>query len=241
VQRSVLTTSERGRPVERLTCTSAAGTSCLPVLARTHACESVANYVIEGIIDFWLTAVEPAANVLREQVDLQVFPFFDPDGVEAGDQGKLRAPHDHNRDFTAAPIYASTRAFVEQAPTWRGARRLFLDVHCPWIRGGLNEQLQVVGAPQPWEAEHARFFAALEQSQRGELRFSASNYMPHGTGWNQGTGHTSTRYAHENLGFPCAPVLEIPYAVAGGQTINADNARAFGQDVARAAARYLST
>jgi hypothetical protein len=103
----------------------------------------------------------------------------------------------------------------------------------------LNEELQVVGAPPPWEPEHQRFFAHLEQSQRGELGFRASNHLPHGVGWNQGTGHTSTRYAHEVLGYPCAPVLEVPYAVAGGRTMTPAAARGFGHDVARAAARYL--
>lgn len=240
VQRRTLTTSEGGRAVDRLTCASTAGTYCVPILARTHACESTANYVIEGMIDFWLDAPEPDAAFLREHADLQIILFFDIDGVETGDQGKFRAPHDHNRDFIDHPLYASTRAFMQQAPTWRGRRRLFLDVHCPWIRGGLNEELQVVGARPQWESEHARFFAHLERSQRGELRFRASNYLPHGVGWNQGTGHTSTRYAHEVLGFPCAPVLEIPYAVAGGQTMTAAAARSFGHDLARAAGRYLN-
>ncbi|MBQ6011409.1 MAG: hypothetical protein IJL17_22960, partial [Kiritimatiellae bacterium] len=34
---------------------------------------------------------------IRDNADCVFVPFMDKDGVENGDQGKHRAPHDHNR------------------------------------------------------------------------------------------------------------------------------------------------
>ena len=40
-------------------------------------------------------------------------PFVDKDGVEEGDQGKNRAPRDHNRDYAGASMYPETGALRE--------------------------------------------------------------------------------------------------------------------------------
>ena len=39
-------------------------------------------------------------------------PFTDYDGAQAGDQGKNRAPHDHNRDYVEF-LYPETKAITE--------------------------------------------------------------------------------------------------------------------------------
>jgi hypothetical protein len=62
VQRNVLTQSEGGRAVERLTLASQRSTYIVLIVARSHACESMANYVIEGIMEFWLQGSERAAS-----------------------------------------------------------------------------------------------------------------------------------------------------------------------------------
>jgi hypothetical protein len=239
VRRSTLALSEQGRPIERLTLESAQGTYRVPILARAHACETMGSYALEGILAFWL-GDSPESRFLQEQVDLQVVPFVDKDGVEAGDQGKLRAPHDHNRDYIAIPLYATTRALMEQLPTWRGRMVFSLDLHCPWIRGGRNEEIFLCGMPQPWQAELDRFAATLEAVQQGELVYSRKNDIAYGEDWNTEMHGTSQTYIQENfpVAFGCA--LEIPYALAGGKAVTPDGARQFGQDIGRAIARTLS-
>ena len=69
---------------------------------RHHCCESVAEYVLEGC----LKEIEENADLCKK-FTFYVLPFVDLDGVEDGDQGKNRAPHDHNRDYgeNTAQIY----------------------------------------------------------------------------------------------------------------------------------------
>lgn len=239
VQRTVLTQSEKGREVELLNLRSQRSTNVLPIVARSHACEAMANYVIEGIIEYWLNSDEPAANYLREHVDLKIVPFLDKDGVEEGDQGKFRAPHDHNRDYINEPLYASTRALMQLLRDEQRPIIASMDVHCPWIRDGINEELATVGIPQPWQEDLDQFMTLLEQSQSGILKFSANNCTPHGYEWNQGTSPSFNRFMQENFPQSVSFALEIPYAQAGRQPMSVAGARAFGSDVARAASLYM--
>ena len=72
----------------------------------------------------------------RSHGDFFIVPFVDKDGVEDGDQGKNRRPHDHNRDYKLR-IYPEVRAITERLPAWSDSKPLFfLDMHCPWLRGG---------------------------------------------------------------------------------------------------------
>ena len=238
VQQGVLCSSEGGRAAPHLTLEAARGEFCVLLTARLHACETLANFVLEGALDFWLSDAHEGA-FLRERVDVHAVPFFDKDGVEAGEQGKNRAPHDHNRDFSEAPLYASTRALMAQAPGWRGQPALFLDLHCPWIRGGRNEEIFLLGVPQPWERERERFSTILQGCQRGPLVYDARHTIACGEDWNSGTAPTSARWAREHWKARLGTTLEMPYAVAGGQTVTPDNARQFGCDLGRAIAQFL--
>lgn len=233
VQRSVLTKSEKGREVERLTLTSSKGTWLVPLVARNHACESMADYALEGIIEHWL-GDEPTSRFLQEHVDLQIVPFMDKDGVEDGDQGKLRAPHDHNRDWSDRPIYASVRAVQQQLPTWRGRPAMSLDLHCPWVRDGRNEAIFLVGIAPPQQTEQTRFGAILARTQHGELRYDPKDDIALDEGWNTGPADTSQAWIGRRLAFAFAGTLEIAYGVAGGKIVTAENVRAFGRDLGRA-------
>ena len=79
--------------------------------ARHHACETTANAVMEGVIDEILSGSQEG-EWIRDNADCVFVPFMDKDGVENGDQGKNRRPHDHNRDYVTG-IYTSVRAWKE--------------------------------------------------------------------------------------------------------------------------------
>ena len=116
---------------------------------------------------------------------------------------------------------------------------LAFDLHCPWIRGGRNEEIFLVGIPEPWAAQQRQFGTLLERLQQGELVYDSRNDIPYGREWNTGGGHTSTRWLRERFPYTLACTVEFPYAVAGGKTVTAENARAFGADIGRAIAAYL--
>jgi len=162
---------------------------------------------------------------------------MDKDGVEDGDQGKARAPYDHNRDYAGDSIYPEVRALRQIAPAWaKGGLDFALDLHCPWIRGGRHEEIHFVGCEDAriW-TEISAFCTLLEQVQQGPLRFSSRNNLAFGQEWNvaQAEGEKSADRWWQERGWR-GVVIEVPYANAGGLEVNPAAARLFGQDLAAA-------
>jgi hypothetical protein len=212
---------------------------------RHHCCEMMASCVLEGLIEGVL-ADTAEGRWLREHVEFFVVPFVDKDGVEAGDQGKNRKPHDHNRDYAGESRYATVRAIREQVPRWsEGKLRVALDLHCPTLRGGGNEQLVFVGGANTniWR-EVGRFTKILEATQTGPLRYTSKNNLPFGQSWNTTAnykgGTSFGRWAAMLPGIRCVATLETPYANAGGVAVTDESARVFGHDLARALQKYLA-
>lgn len=241
----VLAQSGKGRPIEQLRLGRLDGRAPHRVLltARHHACESLASYSLEGILETIL-GVSDDGRWLRENVEFLVVPFMDKDGVEDGDQGKNRRPHDHNRDYNGESIHASVRALRKLVPTWAGGRLDFaLDMHCPYIRGEGNETILFVGGPSEaiW-SEVERFSRLLESTRRGPLEYRRTDNLAYGVSWNRaesGRLKSFDTWASEQPGIRFASTIEIPYAEARGVPVTAESARALGTDLAHALRIYL--
>ncbi len=246
LREEVLCRTHAGRTNERLQLGRLDGDAPLRVLltCRHHCCEMMASYSLEGLMEEVLVG-EDAGPWLRQNVEFLVVPFVDKDGVQAGDQGKNRRPHDHNRDYLGRSIYPSTRAIRRLATEWgRGRLRVTLDLHCPWIRGENNEFIYLVGRPlaRIWR-EQQRFGRVLEDVSRGPLPYCASDNLPFGEAWNTGSNYAEgwgcSIWGSTVPGVRLSSGIEIPYANARGAEVNAETARAFGPDLARALKRYL--
>ncbi len=241
----VLCRTRKGRDVELLRLGRLDGECQHRVLitCRHHACETMASYALEGIVEAVLAETDEA-GWLRENVEFLILPFMDKDGVEDGDQGKNRKPHDHNRDYAGESIYPSVRALKQLVPKWSGGRlRVALDLHCPWIRGQHNEDTYFVGTPDPQNWERVkRLSEILENVRTGPLPFESKNDLPFGKAWNTDTGppRSFCQWASQLPGIAAASSLEIPYANASGEPVTAETARAFGHDLALALRRFLS-
>lgn len=240
--------TEKGRTSEaaHLYCSSGVTRFRVVVTCRHHCCEMMANYVLEGLIEHILRAEDETGEWLRNNVEFLMLPFMDKDGVEQGDQGKNRRPHDHNRDYLGEKsIYATTIALQKLLPTWsNGLLRVALDLHCPHISGLHNEDVFLVGSPcDRIRAHEIRFSNILESIHPVSLPFEARHYMPFGTSWNKRkTGDDGICFSHWAGLLPeitLATSIEIPYANAGGVEVNAESSRGFGKDIARALCIYL--
>ena len=235
--------SRKGRAVCRLRLGKLDGSvkHRIMLTCRHHSCEMMASWVLEGLVDEILADTEDG-RWLRANVEFLVVPIMDLDGVEEGDQGKNRKPHDHNRDYLGESIYPEVAALREFVPGWSAGRlRLSLDMHCPWIRGGNNEELFFVGVAPPdiWAAV-LRFCKILQETQTGPLVFDSKHNIPHGQGWNTlSEPRSNSRWAALLPDIEVATTIEVPYAQAGGQPVTVDSARALGHDLARAMRRYL--
>ncbi len=181
----------------------------------------------------------------RENVELMVVPFVDKDGVEDGDQGKNRAPRDHNRDYSGTSVHPTTQAIRELVPGWSGGKLHFaMDMHCPHIRGSNNEDIYFPGGPDPqnWQ-QVIHFSKIIEQVQSGPLVFSAANNLPFGVAWNVPAngmqGMSFGGWSAKIKGIHMGASLELPYANASGREVNQETAFGFGRDLAKAIRAYL--
>jgi hypothetical protein len=238
LQLSTLATSEHGRPVERLRLRDPQARAPRKIMlsARRHACESVANYELEGIMDF---ALDPAHKMLQ-RAELLIIPFVDKDGVEQGDQGKNRRPHDHNRDYTDAPRYAATRAIIAELDAWADDRfDLSIDLHCPWIRNGRNDAIFFCEPPPAYQPEFHRFCRLLAETNPGPLPFDPADNIGYNVDWNRGDMPSFSRWVQQHAGPRLATSIEFPYGLARGVPVSVDAARTFGRTLARTMLRWL--
>lgn len=242
-----LCTSKKGRPVETLAfgCLHETPRHRVLIVTRHHACETMTSFALEGLVSFVLGGAGPEAARLREHVGFLAIPFIDKDGVEDGDQGKNRRPRDHNRDYDGPSLYPETAAVRALAAGWtQGRLSAALDLHCPWLLGGLNEKVYLVGSPSDdrWR-EQQRFSAILERTRTGPLPCRMEDNLPYGQDWNvEGNyqkGRSFANWLSDIPEIPLVTTIELPYANARGVEVNADTARAIGVDLARALAVYL--
>jgi hypothetical protein len=238
--------SEHGRSVERLHVGRLDGDAEYRVLltARHHACEAMADYVMEGLLE-GILADSDDGYWFRRNVEVLAIPFMDKDGVEEGDQGKNRKPRDHNRDYIGKSVHPSVAALRTFVPNWsNGKLKAALDLHCPHIRGPHNEVIYIVGSEDEriWQQQR-QFGRLLETVQTGPLVYRASDNLPFGQAWNtnDNTGGNKSfgQWAGNLEGVRLAASFEFPYANAGGQAVTADGARAFGRSLAKALRAYL--
>lgn len=130
LQKHFLCKSEDGREIPYLTFGN--GSQNAFIIARHHCCETPASFVLEGIVSAALQTPS-----LLKLFTFHVFPFADLDGTEKGEQGKGRAPHDHNRDYIDEPLYAFTKAIKVYAREHTPS--VYLDLHAPLKWGGTSD------------------------------------------------------------------------------------------------------
>lgn len=234
-----LTTSECGRDVPLVRAGDDDADARAVVTCRHHACESTASYVLEG----FLAAV--ADGALPDGVAVDAVPFVDVDGVERGDQGKHRAPHDHNRDYVEAnaltdevgPIYRSTAAVMDHVETLAARDELVagLDLHCPFKWGGDNDRPFLVESPEHIDGATDRLVDALADAT-ADARLSYDPTPGTGVLTFDGQGgliHAFSRFA-DRAGADLATTLEIPYVGTEDDPVTPASSRQFGVDLAHA-------
>jgi len=244
----VLCKTKKGRDVELLHLGRLDGKCDYRVMftCRHHACEAMASYALEGIMESVLADTDDG-KWFREHVEFLVVPFMDKDGVEDGDQGKNRKPHDHCEDYAGESIYPSVRAIKAFVPRWsEGRLRFVIDMHCPGIRGRYHEVILFpsrLRGNENWKRVES-FLKVLEAVQTGPVVFSLSDSLSF-TSWDgstrvvDGPANTCERWGREIPGVLFGTSMEIPYANASGKIVTAETAKALGYDLARAIRCFL--
>ena len=220
--------SRKGRSVPCLA--FGEGERSVILTARHHACESTGSYVLEGVLG------ELIDNPVAE---LRVFcvPFVDYDGVVDGDQGKNRAPHDHNRDYIDSPIYPEVEGIIKYADQF-GCHFGF-DFHAPWHMGGENDNIFVVRNSIEKQDRFERFADALKKElDANKIAYEKENDSQPMTGWNQPSANFGYIMNHReecDLAF----ALETTYFGRENNAISADMLICLGKCFAKALKSYL--
>ena len=167
--------SEQGREVPMVTL--GAGEEVWLFTSRHHCCESTGTYVMEGILS------ELSEHPV-EGVRVIAVPFMDMDGAVNGDQGKNRAPHDHNRDYIDQPLYQSVRSIRELA----GREKIvcMLDLHAPYHRS--DSHPFAVRKNRAMRPRQVRFGELLEQECRADaeaFQYVVGHDLDTGVSWNK--------------------------------------------------------
>lgn len=236
---SALAVTEKGRSVPMLRIGNANSGRHVYFTARHHACESTASYVLEGVAEYLLDG----KCALAEKYLFHIVPFVDLDGVEEGDQGKSRRPHDHYCDYSDEPIYGVIRelySYTEKFPPY-----LYIDFHSPWKWG---DDIYMVNSPEP-DGTFEDHFGELWEKQTEEdarnCRETAITYSPgknlrYGQGFNNGgpDAPLSANFFHKR-GAKLSVVIEFPYF--GGEVVyTQQNLRTLGRSLAKAVERLTA-
>ena len=238
---SVLTVSEKGADIPIFTIGKQGAERHIFLTARHHACEATGSYVLEGFIEQLFSA----GNGILKNHKIHVVPFIDYDGVIAGDQGKRRAPHDHNRDYEGDSIYASVRAVKALADNYGGKIAAAFDFHSPWLWGGDNDTAHILraenrpdGALRFFEIMRARYGAAGES---GQIPFDGRNDVGTGEKRNSSELNLSMFIGYMNYKkVPLALLTETPYfGTPDTFTVTPENMRGLGRRYALALEDYF--
>lgn len=209
LKRSELTKSAQDRPVDLLQIgDDRPDVRRVLVTARHHAAETIASYVLEGFLQEAMSESEFGQS-FRERYVLYAVPLVDRDGVEAGDQGKNRKPHDHNRDYGEFSLYPEVRAI--KALDKEKPFQFALDFHCPTLVMGDHQVMYFVGAKHvpPYNEENVTAFARLikaglpEGAPVGPLVWLRDEDQP---------SPKNSRYFAFRDGVVMSATLEIPFA-----------------------------
>ncbi len=247
VHAGVLCRSRKGRAVEQLEISDGPedpAKGIIVLTARHHSCETMAGYALEGFLSAVLSGTGEG-RALRSRSRIIAFPFMDKDGVEEGDQGKLRAPHDHNRDYQAPAVYPEVAAMMRWGRTHREKVVAFLDFHGPMVHGPWDNRFYLVGGSRGSVAAGQDAFAeAFRRRRTGAIPLYTPGVLHYGEAWNTGANYAAGTSAAAWAGetFESAAIvtaMEIPFANAEDAEVTPETARALGRDLAVAMCDYL--
>lgn len=211
------------------------GDTRILLTARHHAAESPGSYVLEGAL---------AELAERPSPHLTVFcvPFVDYEGVLAGDPGKNRQPHDHNRDYNplVPAIFDEVGAIRAIIDHW--GFRLGADFHSPWHRGAQNDLVFIPQKSHAKAGRLTRFGRVLEEEMTEDaLPYVQKNDLPPDTLWNREGSPSLATYLNRSVGNDLAATLEVPFFGTPDCPVTENALLALGRCVGRAIRRWIET
>lgn len=224
--------TEKGRELPAVRIGS--GTKWLLMTARHHACESTGSYVLEG-------TMEMLTRMLPEEYSVMVVPFVDYDGVIDGDQGKSRIPHDHNGDYTDAPIYEAVRSLISFAKGH--TLRAVFDLHSPWHMGAENDRVFISHGLQSMDPAVCKFGEYLkEATAENEMKYTGEWDVGPNQKWNKETNPSFKNFFSRFDSVKLAVTMETPYfgLTDGMGKVSIESLLELGRSFGQCVVRFLN-
>jgi len=236
IQISELAKTRSGRTVELLRIGNPGpGVETMLVTARHHACESMASYVLEGFLREALSD-SYFGEEFRKRYALFAVPMVDKDGVQNGDQGKNRKPHDHNRDYGENPIFPEIRAIQELAHLQK--IRYSVDFHCPALRGDIHEAFHFLGYGLPLIKQNLNEWIQWIREERPQEIMVPINLLVDPSKANALDRRINSHFMATLEGAMLSATLEVPYTQSR-PALDPEMARAYGAGLLRAWVRTV--
>ena len=151
-----------------------------------------------------------AGSEFRKHYVLYCVPLVDKDGVEAGDQGKGRRPHDHNRDYGNTHLYPEIAA-IQQLAAEKGVTYA-LDLHCPALRGDIHETFYFDGLAMPQVRSNLKELIAWIGEERPPAATIPVDLLKSAPTTRPTEGMPFSHYFAHQPGMVMAATLEVPYS-----------------------------
>lgn len=226
--------SEQLREIPLITIGSPQAKKHLVFTGRHHACEATVSWMVEGLL---VHLLQQHADDFLRQHQIHYVPFMDVDGVENGDQGKNRIPHDHNRDYLPEPLYQSVRllkAYLSALPAVEAA----IDFHCSYQWGGRNDHPFIVMLDSPFKEGQDAFGNLLaqitqESTQQDKILYNRTYDIARGEEWNTPGGTRADTY-FATLAPRLCMTFVFPYFGTADSVCTLPAIRQFGERFAQA-------
>lgn len=207
------------------------GEQQMVLAARHHACESSGSYVLEGMLREYLAAPIPNTSLF-------VVPMVDYDGVCEGEQGKGRAPYDHNRDYVADSIYPETSAIMAYAKN-RTIPYAF-DFHAPSHCVGRSNRVFVVRKFPALTERFDRFGKLFEKHSGGEaMGYDMAWDVQPNVGWNKDETPTFSTFFNVRPECRLAMTLEVTHFGREEDRVTAEKLINSGRAFCRAVTEFM--
>ena len=235
IRTDVLCLTERGRNVPMFLAGDPARRNTVLFTSRHHACESMATWALEGAVD---ALIDNDARLAEMDANLLVIPFVDLDGVEDGDQGKNRVPHDQNRDYLDRPHYNVIRSICGLPGRYHFVG--YIDFHDPWYLGDVNDYLCLLRNGRDGRHITDAFAKNLElETARGaadtDIVYTGAHDLYPGDRWVPVKRNPATSVSFfRRMGVEMSISIEIPYFGTPEFVYDQNNVRRLGGCIGRA-------
>ncbi len=202
--------------------------SGLYLIAREHAGETPASWVVDGVLQY-------LARIKRDPFLVWAIPIADPDAAERGIHGASTYPLDVDRAWGESPARREVRCIQTDIQRWRSHCKpvLLVDFHAaePHEKDGVYCEIP---DPECFPEEHQ---AAVKWANviQHELQsaYAADDFKRMAMQSKQTPNTILCDYICGHLHL-CALSLRIPYSRIGTKTLSQKNYREIGEAIAKA-------